>query len=267
MHDGAEGALPLSVRPARASTASAGNGGRRRSRCRRACRRPAWPRHRPWPARTAFRSRYVSWPPPPPRLARGAWVRRRQDHRLNLRIGQHLLERGPDGDFVLGGEVAHRIGLERHAAHKTDRRAEIARRFHQGLAPPAEADDCGVESCGQAGAGAPGCFIGWARAKASFLTCSKSTMRFTVGIRRDIDLEIGRACRLPSKADVGDGDLVALAIASGLFRASEILPPAPSKPPRANGDPISARRFVDLVFVREIFAHPRHDQRMGSRRR
>src|SRR5664280_3761182 len=41
-------------------------------------------------------------------------------------------------------------------------------------------------------------------------------------VRRDVDLEIGRARRLAGEADVRDGDLVALAIAPGLLRGGEI---------------------------------------------
>src|SRR5450759_5030575 len=41
-------------------------------------------------------------------------------------------------------------------------------------------------------------------------------------VRRDVDLEIGRARRLPGETDVGDGNLVALTIAPGLLRSGEI---------------------------------------------
>ena len=71
-------------------------------------------------------------------------MRRRQHHRLDGGIGQHLLERA-QLDFTVGDEILDRVGLERDAAREFERRAEIACRLHQGLAPPAEADDRGVE--------------------------------------------------------------------------------------------------------------------------
>jgi hypothetical protein len=46
---------------------------------------------------------------------------------------------------MFGRKIAHAVGLQRHAARKTDRRADIARRFHQLFAPPAEADYCCVQ--------------------------------------------------------------------------------------------------------------------------
>jgi len=72
-------------------------------------------------------------------------MRRRQDDGLHLRIGYRLLERCADRKFLLGGEIDHRFRLQRNAAHEIDRRAEIARRFHKILAPPAEADNRGIE--------------------------------------------------------------------------------------------------------------------------
>ncbi len=71
-------------------------------------------------------------------------MRGRQHHRLDGRVGQHFVERA-QRDFVLGGEFFDRVRLKRHAARKIERRAEIARRLDQGAAPPAEADNCGIE--------------------------------------------------------------------------------------------------------------------------
>src|SRR6185312_858269 len=104
-------------------------------------------------------------------------VGRRQHHGLDGAVGQHLLERRAEREPMLGGEVAHRIRFERHRAGKIERRAEVTRRLHQVLAPPAEADDRGID---HAAAGAPGCLSGWARATASILLHS-STMRLKVG--------------------------------------------------------------------------------------
>src|ERR1700686_3909725 len=70
-------------------------------------------------------------------------------------------------------------------------------------------------------------------------------------IRRDVDLEIGRARRLTGETDVGDGDLVALTIAPGLLRGGEI------GLQRLQGlnvpmvAPFQHAGFVDLVFVRQ----------------
>src|SRR5450759_3836718 len=80
---------------------------------------------------------------------------------------------------------------------------------------------------------------------------------------RQIDLEIRRARRLPGKTNVGDGDLVALTVALGLLRAGEI------GFQRLQGlhvpmvTPFQHASLVDLVFMRQVFAHPRYDQRMG----
>ena len=92
----------------------------------------------------------------------------------------HFVERGADGDLMLGGEVAHGVGLERDAAHEADRRAEIARRLHQVLAPPAEADDCGVEHA-RSGRRRAGLLHRMGAREGVVLPCTVSTMRLTVG--------------------------------------------------------------------------------------
>ena len=104
-------------------------------------------------------------------------MRGRQDHSLDGLVREHIVKRGADRELMFGSEIADRIGFERDCPRKIERRAEIARRLHQGFAPPAEADDCGID---HTEAGAPGCFIGWARAKASMAEIV-STIRFTVG--------------------------------------------------------------------------------------
>ena len=80
--------------------------------------------------------------------------------------------------------------------------------------------------------------------------------------RREIDLEEIRASRLARKADVGDGDRIAVGIAAGrlvlemgLKRGERGAVPV-LRPFRDAG-------FIELEFMREVLANARHDQRMG----
>ena len=88
-----------------------------------------------------------------------------------------------------------------------------------------------------------------------------STTRLKVGNGAEIDLEEARARRLAGEADVGDGDLVAvgvfagrLVLQMGLQRGQRGAVPV-LRPFRHGG-------LVELELMGEIFAHPRHDQRM-----
>ena len=58
-------------------------------------------------------------------------------------------------------------------------------------------------------------------------------------IWREIDLEEGRPDSLTGNANVGNRDLVALAITSGLLSSPKDAPPARSTPPGASAGPIS----------------------------
>ncbi|MGC2470152.1 MAG: hypothetical protein WA439_09785 [Pseudolabrys sp.] len=44
-------------------------------------------------------------------------MRRRENHRLDRFIGQHLIERRSERDLMFGGKIAHRFRLERDAAY------------------------------------------------------------------------------------------------------------------------------------------------------
>jgi hypothetical protein len=63
-------------------------------------------------------------------------------------------------------------------------------------------------------AGAPGCFSGCARAKASIVE-SELAIRVKFKKRRDVDWEEFRSRGLAREADVGERDRVAVAIAAG----------------------------------------------------
>ena len=57
-----------------------------------------------------------------------ARVRRRQHHGIDRLVGEHVLVRRADADVHLRGEVAHRVGLERHAAGEAHQLAVRAER-------------------------------------------------------------------------------------------------------------------------------------------
>src|SRR5262249_4246928 len=102
-------------------------------------------------------------------------VRGRECHGLNWFVGQNLIERSPKCDLLLGGEIKHRFGFESNTTHEAQGHAEVARRLHQRLAPPSEANNPGIQHCATfsiwpsklgygskiyAAAGAPGCLSG-----------------------------------------------------------------------------------------------------------
>src|SRR5438105_2803197 len=80
--------------------------------------------------------------------------------------------------------------------------------------------------------------------------------------RLDVAFEIDRAHRLPRQTNVGDGDLIALAIAAGRWRAGQVRLERGQRRLVPVMPPFQDAGLVDLVFMREIFAHPRDDQRM-----
>src|SRR5215467_6961931 len=80
---------------------------------------------------------------------------------------------------------------------------------------------------------------------------------------REIDFEEIGACRLAGDADIGHRDLLAVTISSGLLRAREILFKRGQSELVPVLRPFDDACFIDLEFMREIFAHPRHDQRVG----
>src|SRR5512144_3069526 len=101
------------------------------------------------------------------------------------------------------------------------RRAKVAGRLDQRLAPPAEADNRGIDHARLD------------RSRSARLLQRMSTRKgidlvhfmdnaLHSRIRREIALEIGRPYRLSGKANVGNRDLVALAITPGLFRTREM---------------------------------------------
>src|SRR5262249_28260982 len=72
-------------------------------------------------------------------------VRSCEYDRLNRIVGQHLVERGPQRDLLLGCKVTHSLRLERDTTRKAQGRTKVARRFHQRLTPPAQTDNRCVE--------------------------------------------------------------------------------------------------------------------------
>ena len=88
-----------------------------------------------------------------------------------------------------------------------------------------------------------------------------STTRLKLGNGAEIDLEEARARRLAGEADVGDGDLVAV----GIFAGRLVLEMGLQRGQRGAMPmlrPFHHGGFVELELIGEIFAHPRHDQRM-----
>src|SRR3954453_2155278 len=71
-------------------------------------------------------------------------VRRRQHHRIDRSVGEHVLVRRANAEMHLVREIAHRVGLERHATGETHQLA-VALRTPQLLAPPAKPDHRGVQ--------------------------------------------------------------------------------------------------------------------------
>src|SRR5262249_45463599 len=85
-------------------------------------------------------------------------------------------------------------------------------------------------------------------------------------IRREVDLEETRAGHLAREADIRDRDLITLAIGSGFFFGGQVFLEPAERQPVPMLRPFHDAGFVDLVFLREIFAHARHDQRVGIAR-
>src|SRR5262249_5111538 len=73
--------------------------------------------------------------------------------------------------------------------------------------------------------------------------------------------EVCTGC-LADKADVGNGDGIALAIAPGLLAAGEVGFERLQGFPDPMTDPFEPRGLVKLELVFEILTHPRHQQRM-----
>src|SRR5258708_12928451 len=80
--------------------------------------------------------------------------------------------------------------------------------------------------------------------------------------RLDVAFEMGGGDRLPRETNVGDGDLIALAIAAGLRRAGQVRLERGQRRLVPVMSPFQDAGLVDLVFMGEVLAHPRHDQRM-----
>src|SRR5665647_525580 len=81
-------------------------------------------------------------------------------------------------------------------------------------------------------------------------------------IRRQIDLEEIRPRHLTGQANVGNGELLTLAIGAGLLLGCEMLLQPAQRRLVPMLRPFQNARLVDLEFSAEIFAHARHDQRM-----
>src|SRR6516225_6805808 len=80
--------------------------------------------------------------------------------------------------------------------------------------------------------------------------------------RGEVIFEEIRASRLAHKADIGDGDGIALAIAPGLLAAGEIGFERLQGFPDPVTDPFEPRGLVKPELVFEIFTHPGHQQWM-----
>src|SRR5580704_5312677 len=78
---------------------------------------------------------------------------------------------------------------------------------------------------------------------------------------RSIDIEEFCAGRLTGEANVGQRDRVTVAVETGRF-VSQIYFERSQRSQVPVLAPLCSRRFVDLEFVLEIFAHPWHDQGM-----
>src|SRR5262245_33716653 len=74
----------------------------------------------------------------------------------------------------------------------------------------------------------------------------------------EIDLEQFRADRVGDEADVGQRDLVAVAVAAGLLVAAEMGLERGERLVAPVADPFQPRRLVELELMFEIIAHPRH---------
>src|SRR6478752_5165823 len=132
------------------------------------------------------------------------------------------------------------------------------RRLDQSLAPPAEADDRGIDHRRPyAAAGAPGCLSGCARANASFFA-HVAAMRDTVGY----------AAKSTLKKFAPATWLTTQMSATVICSPWQYVPVSFSLARCSSSAPNAARcqccaRLIDLELMRKIFAYPRNDQRMG----
>ena len=72
-------------------------------------------------------------------------MRRRQEHRLHVGIGDGLVEFGGEPEAVLRGEAAHVVRLLADAVDEAELLALALHGGDQGLAPASEADDGGID--------------------------------------------------------------------------------------------------------------------------
>src|SRR5476651_2298370 len=78
-------------------------------------------------------------------------------------------------------------------------------------------------------------------------------------IRRQIDLEEISTRNLTGEADIGNGDLLALAISAGFLLGRQMLLQAAERRLVPVLRPFLHARLVDLEFLRKILAHAWHD--------
>ena len=71
-------------------------------------------------------------------------MRRRQEHRLDARVGDGFLEIGRQFEALGGCEIAHELGLLADAADDAQALAFALHGFDDALAPAAKADHRGV---------------------------------------------------------------------------------------------------------------------------
>src|SRR5437016_8093560 len=99
-------------------------------------------------------------------------------------------------------------------------------------------------------------------------SCEGIVLRASAADTRDgriwseVDLEEVRPRNLAGKANIGNCDLVALAISAGFFFGRKVLFQRAQRGLVPMLRPFHDTGFIDLEFMREIFAHAWHDQRM-----
>src|SRR5262245_31194781 len=72
-------------------------------------------------------------------------MRRRQEHGLDARVGDHLGQFGAELETVAGREIASELRLLAHAADEAQPLALALRSFDDRLAPAPEANNCGID--------------------------------------------------------------------------------------------------------------------------
>ena len=70
---------------------------------------------------------------------------RRQNHRIDIGLGEHGLQAVKQSEPLFAGELFHLVGMAHRAGGKRYRRALALHRAHQILSPPAEAGDTGLD--------------------------------------------------------------------------------------------------------------------------